>query len=102
MASKHVPQRTCAGCGRKTGKRELVRIVRAASGDVVMDPTGKLAGRGAYLCSDGACWESALKRRRLEHNLRTPIPTEARAMLLALADQLGTRAPREEVVIENA
>ncbi|HUW09157.1 MAG TPA: YlxR family protein, partial [Anaerolineae bacterium] len=49
---KRIPQRTCVACRQVQGKRALVRIVRLAGGDVQVDPTGKLAGRGAYLCSN--------------------------------------------------
>ena len=67
---KHVPVRTCVACRRTDAKRGLFRLVRDADGRVAVDPTGKRAGRGAYLCHDPACWEQALKRRGLERALR--------------------------------
>ena len=57
---KHVPQRTCVGCRTVMAKRQLVRIVRTADG-VLVDPSGKLAGRGAYLHDKRSCWENGLK-----------------------------------------
>ena len=63
---KHIPVRTCVACRRTDAKRGLFRLVRDAEGRVTVDPTGKQAGRGAYLCHDPACWEQALKRRGLE------------------------------------
>ncbi len=57
---KHIPQRMCVGCRSILTKRALVRIVRRADG-VVVDPTGKLAGRGAYLHNHKSCWEHGLK-----------------------------------------
>lgn len=54
---KQVPERTCMVCGEKRPKSSLERIV-ALPGDqvvIVMDPTGKRSGRGAYLCS-AECW----------------------------------------------
>ena len=62
---KHVPIRTCIACRQEAGKRELVRVVRTPSGSVQVDPTGKLAGRGAYICRTRACWEQALQGQRL-------------------------------------
>ncbi len=59
---KHVPQRTCVGCRTVMAKRQLVRVVRTADG-VLVDPTGKLAGRGAYLHDRRSCWESGLARK---------------------------------------
>lgn len=57
---RHVPQRTCVGCRSVLEKRALVRIVRTADG-VFVDPTGRLAGRGAYLHDRRSCWERGLK-----------------------------------------
>lgn len=93
-----IPQRTCAGCGAKRPKRDMVRIVRLASGKVEIDPTGKRPGRGTYLCPIQACWENALKRGRLEHALRGPIPAEAREALRAYAvtHLAGTLAQAKE------
>jgi predicted RNA-binding protein YlxR (DUF448 family) len=60
---RHVPQRTCVACRQTSAKRQLVRIVRTPDGSVTVDPTGKLSGRGAYLCDQPACWQAALKQR---------------------------------------
>jgi predicted RNA-binding protein YlxR (DUF448 family) len=79
--AKHVPQRTCIAC-RKTGvKRELVRLVCVPDTGVEVDLTGKKTGRGAYLCPDLTCWESALNTGKLGYALRTSIKTENRQKL---------------------
>jgi predicted RNA-binding protein YlxR (DUF448 family) len=57
---KHIPQRTCVGCRTILPKRSLLRLVRRPEG-VQVDPTGKLAGRGAYLHNRRSCWEKGLK-----------------------------------------
>jgi uncharacterized protein len=57
---KHIPQRTCVGCRTVLPKRSLVRLVRRLDG-ILVDPTGKLAGRGAYLHNVRSCWEKGLK-----------------------------------------
>ena len=85
MWSKHVPVRTCTGCGAKDNKRQLVRIVRTPAGNVEVDPTGRKAGRGAYLCTRLSCWEQALGKGRLERALHTSIPREERDVLLTCA-----------------
>ncbi|HET7377502.1 MAG TPA: YlxR family protein, partial [Anaerolineae bacterium] len=46
MAGKHIPQRTCVGCREVQGKRQMVRIVRRADEQVLIDATGKAPGRG--------------------------------------------------------
>jgi uncharacterized protein len=70
---KHVPLRTCIACRRTLGKRDLVRIVRSPIAGVVVDPTGKQGGRGAYLCHNRACWEQALAGGRLAAALKGPL-----------------------------
>lgn len=82
---RHVPQRTCVACRRVRPKRELVRVVRALDGHVRVDPSGRAAGRGAYLCRSAACWELALKRKNLEHALMTSLAPEDRTALAAYA-----------------
>lgn len=76
---KHVPQRTCVGCREVLPKRTMVRIVRTTEG-VQIDPTGKLAGRGAYLHDRRACWEMGLKGA-LAHALKVTITLEERAKM---------------------
>ena len=62
---KKVPIRTCIGCNEAKPKRELIRVVKTAEGDVSIDFTGRANGRGAYICNDVACLEKAVKTRRL-------------------------------------
>ncbi len=92
---KHVPQRTCIGCRQVEAKRELLRIVRTPDGHVIADPTGKKAGRGAYLHQERECWDAVLSARgRLEHalNMETPLSAEDRAALEGLAASFPPRA----------
>lgn len=84
---KHVPQRMCVGCRQTQGKRALVRVVRTPDSGVVIDPTGKRAGRGAYLHADRGCWETALKGR-LEHALKTTLTPAERDTLRDYAQGL--------------
>jgi predicted RNA-binding protein YlxR (DUF448 family) len=84
MRARPLPQRTCVACGTTTNKRELVRIVRTAEG-VSADTTGKVAGRGAYICSQASCWEQALKKGRLARSLKTTISQEDADALRAYA-----------------
>lgn len=76
---KHVPQRTCVGCREVLPKRTMFRIVRTADG-VQIDPTGKLAGRGAYLHDRRECWERGLKGA-LANALKVEISQVERAKL---------------------
>jgi len=88
---KHIPQRTCVGCHQVRPKRSMVRIVRGVQG-VVIDPTGKLAGRGAYLHDLRFCWENGLKGA-LEGALKTTLTPEERERLANYAGSLPVTEP---------
>ena len=66
---KKIPERKCMGCNEKRPKKELVRVVRTPQGEVLLDVTGKMSGRGAYICPKVSCYEKALKTKRLERCL---------------------------------
>jgi predicted RNA-binding protein YlxR (DUF448 family) len=80
------PIRSCVACRKTDDKRGLLRIVRLAHSGVVFDSTGKLAGRGAYLCRDQMCFEQARKTRALERALRVKLSDDD---YRKLADDLG-------------
>ena len=90
---KHVPQRTCVGCREVLPKRKMVRIVRTAGG-VQIDPTGKLAGRGAYLHDRRECWERGLKGA-LGHALKTSLTQDDRVRLEEFMNTLHADAEAE-------
>ncbi|MBS3942963.1 MAG: YlxR family protein [Dethiobacter sp.] len=70
LKPRKIPLRICIGCREKRPKKELIRIVRTPQGEVVMDLTGKKAGRGAYICLQSDCFKKALKKKLLEKNLQ--------------------------------
>jgi predicted RNA-binding protein YlxR (DUF448 family) len=78
--AKHIPIRTCVVCHEKAGKRQLTRVVRTAQG-VQVDPTGKLSGRGAYLCDQENCWDRAVTTDLLARALKTSLTSEDRERL---------------------
>ena len=81
--ARPAPMRTCVACRTERPKRELVRVVRRPDGSVALDASGRSAGRGAYLCADGACWSAALKKHSLERALEASLPPDLRAQLAA-------------------
>ncbi len=88
MRRKHVPQRTCIGCRQAKDKRELIRLVRTPEGQLVVDETGKRNGRGAYLCRQRTCWETALRGGQVSRALKIEIGEPERQMLYDLAQAL--------------
>ena len=81
MSDRKVPVRTCIGCRESKPKKELVRIVRTPEGRLAVDHTGKMNGRGAYVCPREACLEGAFKGGRLAKALETEISGETLAEL---------------------
>ena len=73
---KKIPQRQCMGCRERKNKRDLIRVVRGTDGVVSLDFSGKLNGRGAYVCPDMECLKKARKSRSLERCLEMEIPQE--------------------------
>ncbi len=70
--TKHVPQRTCIACRETLSKRSLLRLVYTEAG-LTLDPSGKIAGRGAYLHNTRDCWEKAISRGLLAKSLKTEL-----------------------------
>ena len=76
MNEKKIPERRCVGCGISFPKKDLIRVVRLPDGGAELDPTGKKAGRGAYICRSAECLKKARKAKRLERNLEVSISDE--------------------------
>lgn len=72
LGSGQKKQRSCIACGKHAGKAELHRIVRAADGVARFDETGRVPGRGAYVCSE-TCFAAACKAGKLDRALRTKL-----------------------------
>lgn len=70
---KKIPMRTCVVTHEKLPKKELIRVVRSADG-VIVDPTGKVNGRGAYLKIDKEVFDKAFKNKILDKHLETTVP----------------------------
>ena len=73
---KKIPQRQCMGCRERADKRDLIRVVRTPECQVQLDFSGKLGGRGAYICPKADCLKKAQKIKALERSLEVPIPEE--------------------------
>ncbi len=76
--------RTCVACRTASDKNTLTRIVRTSDGEVRVDSTGRLPGRGAYRCGAKECLASAIKHNKLGRALRCEIPGPAIADLESL------------------
>jgi len=99
---KHIPLRTCIVCHEIRPKRELLRVVRTPDGHVALDATGKKSGRGAYLCARLSCWETAIKKKRLEQEFELTIAEEDRAGLDAFIATLPKDAPAPPVAAKSS
>ena len=70
---KKIPMRRCLGCFESKPKKELIRVVKTAEGEISIDKTGKKNGRGAYICHNKECLEKAIKSKRIEKEFETSI-----------------------------
>jgi len=94
---KHIPLRTCIGCGEKKPKRELLRIVRTEDNSISYDPTGKASGRGTYICPKKECLELAIKKKAFSYALKCEISRESLERLKEELEKEITR--RGEMVV---
>ena len=85
---RKVPQRQCVGCRTMRDKKELIRVVHSAGGAVSLDFSGRLPGRGAYLCPSEECLRRARKAKALERAFATEI---GESVYEALAKELEVR-----------
>lgn len=82
MQTKKTPLRMCIVCKTMHPKKELIRIVLNKDGDLNLDTTGKLAGRGAYICSNESCILTCIKSKALNRTFKMQIETEMYDKLL--------------------
>lgn len=83
----------CVGCREFKDKKDLIRLVRTAEGQIILDQTGKLAGRGAYLCHDVACLQQAVKKHSLERSFKGKISAD----ILQQLESFLTKEEAEDV-----
>ena len=74
--AKKIPLRQCLGCREMIPKNQLIRIVRSSDGKFAVDATGKLSGRGAYICRKTDCLKKAVGSKALEKSFKVSIPSE--------------------------
>ena len=76
MSVKKIPLRQCIGCGEMKSKKEMIRVIKTAEDQILLDATGRKNGRGAYLCPSMECFKKAVKGRGLERSFTMAIPRE--------------------------
>lgn len=91
--TKHTPQRTCVGCRSSRVPRDLLRLACTPQGEVLLDRSGRLPGRGAYVCFDVVCLRKALQPAKLVSAFKRPVivptfETVYQATVLLLQERL--------------
>ena len=81
MKQRKIPMRMCLGCQEMKPKKELMRIVKNKENEISVDFTGKMPGRGAYVCKSAACLEMSIKAKRLEKAFESQIGPEVYEIL---------------------
>ena len=86
MGTKKIPMRMCTGCREMKPKGALIRIVKTPEGEIRLDRTGKLNGRGAYVCKSAECLKKVRKSGALSRAFETQVPDE---VFVQLEKELG-------------
>lgn len=89
MKVKKIPMRTCVVTKEKFPKRELIRIVRTPEGEVKIDKSGKMNGRGAYLKLDREVIITCKNKKILNHHLEVEVPDTIFDELLELVGDIN-------------
>ena len=89
MSMKKVPLRQCIGCGEMKSKKEMIRVIKTADEEILLDATGRKNGRGAYLCPSMECMKKAVKSKGLERSFKMAIPKEVYDALDQEMEALG-------------
>ncbi len=97
-AAKKIPQRSCVVCRTKRDKKDLLRVVLTPDGDIKFDPTGRVAGRGSYLCRNEECIKAELKKSgKLAKGLRHQVTSEELSSLAKdILEQAAKAQPAKE------
>ena len=96
MSEKKVPERRCIGCMQSRPKQELVRIVSGPEG-LQIDRSGRMPGRGCYLCRSAACAQLAVKKNAFGRNLKTEV---TRSEAQRIADEIAALSELTREVFE--
>lgn len=85
MKTKKIPMRMCSGCRESKPKADLIRIVRTPEGKILIDRTGKVSGRGTYVCKNEECFKKSVKSKALSRALDVQVEDE---ILLQLEEEI--------------
>lgn len=91
MTNKKIPMRQCIGCNEMKPKKEMIRVIKTAEEEILLDTTGRKNGRGAYLCPNSECLKKAIKSKGLERSFKMPIPKDVYEMLTKEMEAFETR-----------
>lgn len=91
-----MPERTCVACRGKAPRAQLLRLVLATSGELVVDARAVMPGRGAWIHPDPRCVDLAERRRALGRALRTTGSPDVTPVRDWLASHAGLAPERSD------
>ncbi len=89
--TKRVPIRQCIGCQEMKEKPSMIRVIKTQDDQILLDPTGKANGRGAYLCNNRTCLEKVCKSRGLDRAFKMKVPADVYTALMEAFDKLEAK-----------
>ena len=69
----------------------MIRVIKTAEDEIILDTTGRKNGRGAYICTESECLQKAIKCKGLERSFKMPIPKDVYEMLTKEMEEFETR-----------
>ena len=87
MKERKTPMRRCIGCMQSKEKNSLIRIA-GYEGELTVDLSGKVKGRGVYICKDKACLQAAEKRKAIERSLGISVTEEKKQELFNRLEEI--------------
>ena len=87
--TKKIPMRKCVGCQEMKNKKEMLRVLKTAEGEFILDATGRKNGRGAYLCFSGKCLQEAIKNTKIWKRSWSSLNINRALSMISLATKAG-------------
>ena len=88
--TKHIPIRTCVGCGKKGPQKDFIKIIKTKEKSIVVKLnyiSDKSEGRSIYLCRSYDCWTEAVKKGKIDRNIKTNLSIKDKSIISEYMDK---------------
>lgn len=88
--TKHIPIRTCVGCGKKGPQKDFIKIIRTKEKSIIVKLnyiSDKSEGRSIYLCRSFDCWTEAVKKGKIDRNIKANLSEKDKSIISEYMDK---------------